>query len=268
MKKIMKKAAAVFLTAALATGLCACAGTVTVPSVGDVGTQAQKTGEEITTYTIGIYNYLNDKTVDTVVENIRKQLEALGEENNVHFDVIYEYCDADPEVLDQVVAGYVNKQVDLVIGVATPAAKTVEILTRGMNIPVIFAALSDPEGAGLVRSGISDADVTGALDYVDTNAVLNLIFTNTPAETIDSVTLAVNGAFENYGADYANLGIEAANMAKSILVDGNNPANVPVLSLENGTVDVSEQFCELFGFSRDEVKGAFESLIEGIGNFQ
>ena len=54
-------------------------------------------------------------------------------------------------------------------------------LTEGTDIPVVFAAVSDPEGAGLVASNDAPgANITGTSDYLDTNAVMDLIFANDP----------------------------------------------------------------------------------------
>ena len=48
-------------------------------------------------------------------------------------------------------------------------------------------------------------------------------------------SFALNGAFLGYGVDYANLGVETANMVSGILLDGNKPATIPVLTFDNGT---------------------------------
>lgn len=269
MKKITRKVFALFVAVAMAFGLCACA--ATIPSADAVQAQAQKTGDEVVTYTIGIYNYLSDKSTDTVVENLRKQLEAIGEQNNIRFEVIYEFCNADPEVLDQVVAKYINDEVDLMIGIATPAVKSFEILTSGVNFPVIFAALSDPQGAGLVKPGVENADIMGVINYIDMNAAMNLFHDTTPnAEMIEKAVsdFVLSGTIEKFGNDFANLGISTANMTKSILVDGNNPANMPLISFENGNVTISPELGELLGVDSNEVGVALEPLFNMIGSFE
>lgn len=271
MKKITKKVFALFLTAALATGLCACAATMpSAEQVQQVQAQAQKTGEEVATYTIGIYNYLSDKTIDTVVENIRKQLEAIGEANNVRFEVVYEYCNADPEVLDQVVAKYIEDEVDLMIGVATPVAKSFEIMTEGMNIPVIFAALSDPQGAGIVKPGIENAGIMGVLNYIDMNAAMELFRETTPraGQIEDAVnSFVLSGTIQNFGNDFVNLGIATANMTKSILIDGNNPANMPVITIENGNLTISPELGEMLGVDSKELGIALEPIMQQISAY-
>lgn len=62
------------------------------------------------------------------------------------------------------------------IGVATPVAMAMQAATEDNGIPVVFAAVSDPVGAGLVESmEAPGSNVTGTSDYLDTAAVMQLI---------------------------------------------------------------------------------------------
>ena len=342
MRKIMKKAVALLMTTALATGLTACAAAQGMAQ----SSAAQTEGEgdsTATTYKVGICNYVDDASLNQIVDNIRTQLETLGSENNVKFEISYDNCNADSNVLNQIVANFIADNVDLMVGVATPVAMTMQSLTEGKDIPVVFAAVSDPEGAGLVASNDAPgANITGTSDYLDTNAIMNLIFANDPdakkigllydigqdastapieaakkfledkgieyiehtgtnvdeialaaqafvSDGVDAVftptdntvmtaeltiyetlakagiphytgadSFALNGAFVGYGVDYANLGVETANMIKGILVDGNVPASTPVMTFDNGTATVNTEICELLGLDYEAVKEAFE----------
>ena len=42
------------------------------------------------TYTIGLCNYVNDASLNQIVENIQSQLAAIGKEKGVTFDVKYQ----------------------------------------------------------------------------------------------------------------------------------------------------------------------------------
>ena len=97
------------------------------------------------------------------------------------FDVKYDNCNADPNVMNQIIADFIASGVDLMVGVATPVALAMQSATEDNNIPVVFAAVSDPESAGLVASNDAPgANITGTSDYLDTNAVMNLIFAHNP----------------------------------------------------------------------------------------
>ncbi len=325
------------MTAALMTGLCACqAPAVSAPADS---AQTESTG---TTYKVGICNYVDDASLNQIVDNIESQLETLGKENNVTFEVSYDNGNADPNVLNQIIANFMANDVDLMVGVATPVAMMMQSATEGKDIPVVFAAVSDPEGAGLVASNDAPgANLTGTSDYLDTNAIMNLIFANDPdakkigllydigqdsstapiesakafldekgieyvehtGTNVDEIVLAaqamvsdgvdaiftptdntvmtaelsiyetlanagiphytgadsfaLNGAFLGYGVDYANLGVETANMIKGILVDGNDPASTPVMTFDNGTATINTDTCEILGLDFEQLKEVF-----------
>ena len=84
-------------------------------------------------------------------------------------------------MLNQIIANFMADKVDLMIGVATPVAVAMQAATEGTDIPVVFAAVSDPVGAGLVESlEAPGANITGTSDYLDTDAILDLIFAANP----------------------------------------------------------------------------------------
>ena len=47
-------------------------------------------------------------------------------------------------------------------------------------------------------------------------------------------SFALNGAFLGYGVDYANLGVETANMVAEVALEGKKPAELPVRTFDNG----------------------------------
>ena len=293
------------------------------------------------TFKVGICNYVDDASLNQIVSNIESQLEKLGTENGVTFEVKYDNCNADANVLAQIIANFIADDVDLMVGVATPVAMAMQGATE--DIPIVFAAVSDPLATGLVETlEAPGANITGTSDFLDTNAIMNLIFANdpeadligllydigqdsstTPINTakeyldakgvaykeytgtnVDEISLAVqsmiadgvdavftpsdntvmtaelsiyealseagvphyagadsfalNGAFVGYGVDYANLGVETANVVKSILVDGASPATTAVVTFDNGTATVNTEVCATLGYDFETVKSAFE----------
>ena len=334
----MKKRLLSFLmTSVMAVSLCACstAGTGATPDDGD----DQASGK---TYKVGICNYVDDASLNQIVSNIETRLDEIGAENNVTFEIEYDNCNADSNVLSQIVANFIADDVDLMVGVATPVAMTMQAATEDNGIPVVFAAVSDPEGAGIVASNDAPgANITGTSDYLDTNAIMNLILVQNPdiskvgllydvgqdsstaaiadakafldekgieyvehtGTNVDEVSLAVdafiadgveaiftpsdntimtaelsiyeklseagilhyagadsfalNGAFLGYGVDYANLGVETADMVGEILINGADPASTPVRTFDNGTATINTDVCDALGLSFDELKEAF-----------
>ncbi len=301
------------------------------------------------TVKVGICNYVDDASLNQIVENIQARLKEIGGEKGVAFDVSYDNCNADANLLTQIISNFIADDVDIMIGVATPVAMAMQAATEDNGIPVVFAAVSDPVGAGLVESmEAPGSNVTGTSDYLDTAAVMQLITAADPdakniallydigqdsstaaiahakeyldangiaygeytGTTVDEVTLAVqaliadgvdavftptdntimkselsiyemlqeagiphytgadsfalNGAFLGYGVDYAALGVETANMAASIALDGAKPAETAVKTFDNGCATINTETCEKLGFNYDEICKAFEPFCTKI----
>jgi putative ABC transport system substrate-binding protein len=155
-------------------------------------------------FKIGICNYVDDASLNQIVDNIKARLTELGEEKNVNFEILYDNCNADANVMSQIIANFIASDVDLMVGVATPVAMNMQSATESNKIPVVFAAVSDPLAAGLVESlEAPGSNITGTSDFLDTTAVMNLIFATKPdADKIgllydigqDSSTTAINDA--------------------------------------------------------------------------
>ncbi len=190
-----------------------------------------------TTYKVGICNYVDDASLNQIVTNILSQLDAIGREKAVAFDVHYDNCNADAAVMNQIIANFIADNVDLMVGVATPVAMAMQGATEDNQIPVVFSAVSDPVAAELVASiEAPGANITGTSDYLDTNAVMNLIFAADPdADNIgflydlgqDSSTTAIAHAKEYLDSkniaykDYNGHTTDDIRMAvQSLIADG------------------------------------------------
>lgn len=131
--------------------------------------------------TVGICNYVDDASLNQIVENIQLRLQEIGKERNVTIKVRYDNCNGDPNLLAQIISNFTADKVDLMIGVATPVAMAMQAASEESGIPVVFAAVSDPVGAGLATSlETPDTYITGTSDFLDTTAVMNLIFAAKP----------------------------------------------------------------------------------------
>ncbi len=342
MKKSLKKLFAGALAAVSLLALAACGGT-SAPKTSDAPAAGTDTPfAAVTTYKIGLCNYVDDASLNQIVDNIRTRLGEIGEDKGVSFEILYDNCNADANVLSQIVANFQADSVDLMIGVATPVAIAMQTATEGTETPVVFSAVSDPLSAGLVESlEAPGANITGTSDYLDTASVMNLIFAQDPdadmigllynvgqdssttpiaaakaylddkgvaykeytGTTVDEIILAaqaaaadgvdaiftptdntvmtaelsiyellaeagiphytgadsfaLNGAFLGYGVDYANLGVETADMVAEILLDGKAPAALAVKTFDNGTATVNTETCAVLGLDYDTVAKTF-----------
>ena len=134
-----------------------------------------------TEYTVGICNYVDDASLNQIVDNIQSRLAEIGEEQGVTFVVDYDNCNADAAVMDQIITQFEADGVDLMVGVATPVAMAMQAATEDTQTPVVFSAVSDPVGAQVVESmDEPGANLTGTSDFLDTSSVFNLILAQNP----------------------------------------------------------------------------------------
>ena len=188
---------AMITAAAMTLSLAACSGQSTASSTSSassdssssaasessVSSEKSTASEESsgTSYTIGICNYVDDASLNQIVENINARLAEIESEQGITINVKYDNCNADANVMNQIIANFAADNVDLMVGVATPVAMAMQSATEDSKTPVVFAAVSDPVGAGLVASlEEPGSNVTGSSDNLDTNSVMNLIFAQNP----------------------------------------------------------------------------------------
>ena len=134
-------------------------------------------------YKVGIVQYVDDASLNQIQDNIQQELDKKGAELGVTFD----YKDytfngqADATTLNQIAAQLVDDKVDVIVPIATPTAMIMQNATEENQIPVVFSAVSDPVGAGLVASlDAPGSNITGTSDALNTEAVFRLILTANP----------------------------------------------------------------------------------------
>lgn len=244
---------AMITAAAMTLSLAACSGQSTASSTSSassdssssaasessVSSEKSTASEESSdeSYTIGICNYVDDASLNQIVENINARLAEIESEQGITINVKYDNCNADTNVMNQIIANFAADNVDLMVGVATPVAMAMQSATEDSKTPVVFAAVSDPVGAGLVASlEEPGSNVTGSSDNLDTNSVMNLIFAQNPdAKKIgllydvgqDSSTAAIEHAkayLDDKGVEYvertATTAEEVALAAQALVSDG------------------------------------------------
>ena len=130
------------------------------------------------TFKIGICNLVDDASLNQIVANLKVQLDTIGKDKNVAFEIEYQNCNLDFTLLDQIITNFKVDKVDLMVGVATPVAMAMKGATEDTNTPVVFAAVSNPtaEDSPIVESmDAPGGNITGTSDYLDTKAIFNLI---------------------------------------------------------------------------------------------
>ena len=128
-------------------------------------------------YKIAIVQQLDHSSLDEIRTAIEAQLKALAEEKGVGLVISYDNGQNDASMLNQIGTEVVSDGVDMIIPIATTAAQCMVTAADGTGIPIVYAAISDPVGAGL--TGIPT--VTGVSDALNTPFILDMMFAADPA---------------------------------------------------------------------------------------
>ena len=124
---------------------------------------------------IAIVQQLDHASMDEIREAVSARLEALGEDRGLTLEIRCFSGQNDASVLTQIGAQVVAEGYDLVIPIGTLAAQYM-LTAADAGVPVVYAAVSDPEGAGLGGYPL----VTGVSDALDTAFVLELMLALDP----------------------------------------------------------------------------------------
>ena len=127
-------------------------------------------------YKIAIVQQLDHSSLDEIRTAIEAQLKALAEEKGVGLVISYDNGQNDASMLNQIGTEVVSDGVDMIIPIATTAAQCMVTAADGTGIPIVYAAISDPVGAGL--TGIPT--VTGVSDALNTPFILDMMFAADP----------------------------------------------------------------------------------------
>ncbi len=137
--------------------------------------------DESASYTVAIAKFVDDASLNQIEQAIIDELAAKSDELGITIEVIDKNGNADSGTLNQMATDFVDEEVDAIVPIATPAAVIMQAATEDTQIPVIFSAVSDPEGAGLVESNDAPgSNVTGTSDGLNTEAVMKLITAANP----------------------------------------------------------------------------------------
>ena len=128
-------------------------------------------------YKIAIVQQLDHSSLDEIRLAISTQLQTLANENNVGISIQEYNGQNDASMLNQIGTQVVSDGVDMIIPIATLAAQSMVTAAEDTDIPIVYAAVSDPEGNGL--TGIPT--VTGTSDALNTNFIMDMMFAADPA---------------------------------------------------------------------------------------
>ena len=125
---------------------------------------------------VAIVQQLDHSSLDEIRLAVQAELDRIAAEKGVKVEYKHFNGQNDTSVLAQIGTQVVADGYDVIIPIATLAAQYSVTAAEGTNIPIIYAAVSDPAGAGL--TGLSN--VTGVSDALNTPFILDMMFAADP----------------------------------------------------------------------------------------
>ncbi len=153
MKKTLKLISSALVASLLISGLYGC-----------------KNSAENKIKTIGINQYGEHASLDNCREGFIKGLTEAGLTQDKDFKIVYQNAGFDNSTATQIAQNFSSKNYDMMCAIATPSATACFAAAEDKNIPVIFTAITDPEGAKLTKGNI-----TGTSDVLPVEGQLKLI---------------------------------------------------------------------------------------------
>lgn len=119
-------------------------------------------GTDSNPYKIGISKIVSHPALDAVEQGVKDELAARG--ITASFDS--QSANGDVNTATQIANKFKSDRVDAVVAIATPTAVAAANVIK--DIPIVFATVTDPVGAGLVGPDkMGSLNVTGLSDKID-----------------------------------------------------------------------------------------------------
>ena len=191
MKKITAIVSSLILSASLLVGCGASSAPAptTAPATTPAATAAETTG--VKSFSVAIVQQLSHSSLDKIHEAISAELKARAEAAGVELTISDYNGQNDTTMLGQIGAQALDDKVDMIIPIATLAAQTMVTAAEDTGTPIVYAACSDPETAGL--TGLDN--VTGTSDALNTPFILDMMLAVNP--DIKTVGLLFSNSEDN-----------------------------------------------------------------------
>lgn len=131
------------------------------------------------TFKVGILQLMEHPSLNTIRESIIEGLSEAGYVDGENLEIDYKNGQNDMTNMKTIAQTFVADKCDVIVAIATPAAQAV--LSETTEIPIIFAAVTDPVDAELVDSLENPGgNVSGTSDEVSAEAIMELAKQITP----------------------------------------------------------------------------------------
>ena len=232
--------------------------------------------------TIGISQFAEHGSLDNCREGFLEGLKEAGYEEGKNLTIEYQNAQADTGNAATIADSFVNKKVDLSCASATPSAMSAYNSAMDADIPVIYTAVSDPSGAGLVNEdGTNVGNITGTSDKLPVTEQMALIrelmpdakkigilYTTSEANSVSTIQEYKDHA-EEYGFEIVDTGINtiadvemaAKDLASKVDCISNLTDNTVVSALQTVLAAANDAKIPVFGSEVEQVKNGCVAAV-------
>lgn len=120
---------------------------------------------------VAIIQLVEHTSLNTIKEAFDERMSELGYKEGENVEYIFKNAQGDNNTAASIVNDFKGKNPDVVMAIATPVAQAAATLSN--DIPVVFAAVSDPVGAKLTSTlEKPDKNMTGTSDEIQVELIL------------------------------------------------------------------------------------------------
>lgn len=124
--------------------------------------------------TVGVLQFVSHPALDQIYQGMLDRLEERGFQDGKTVKIEFQNGQADHNKLTMMSQQLLDKDSDVLVGIATPAAQSLANVTK--EVPIVLGAITNPESAGLVESNEKPGgNITGVSDMSPVASQIGLL---------------------------------------------------------------------------------------------
>lgn len=122
---------------------------------------------------VSVAQIVSHKSLNTIRDSFTKEMETLGYKDGETIKLSFKEAGGQQNNLDSILSTFAGNKSDVIVAIATPTAMAAAKYSK--DIPVVFSAVSDPVGAGLMKDlNKPENNITGTSDEIQVEQILDL----------------------------------------------------------------------------------------------
>lgn len=120
---------------------------------------------------VSVAQIVEHTSLNTIRDSFADEMEQLGYIDGENIRLEYKDAGNNSATMESILSAFAGNKSDVIVAIATPTAQAAARYAQ--EIPVVFAAVSDPIGSGLTTSlSKPDRNMTGTMDDVQVEQIL------------------------------------------------------------------------------------------------